>query len=67
LNVTVVTSGESASHDVTLSGWRWADFLRALSDGNVAAVKTGPPRYANLHQGLPLAGEIKIEAIAKRL
>jgi hypothetical protein len=52
-----------STHDVTLSGWRLRDFLRLLRDGKVAAVKTGPARYANLRNDLPYVAEIKIAKV----
>jgi hypothetical protein len=43
---------------VTLAGWRLRDFPRLFRDGDVAAVKTGDSRYANVRNDLPY---VKIE------
>lgn len=52
-----------STHDVTLTGWRLREFLRLLRDGKVAAVKTGPARYADLRRDAPYVAEIKIAQV----
>jgi hypothetical protein len=49
-----------STHDVTLTGWRLRELLRSLRSGKLAAVKTGPARYAHLRKELPYVAEINV-------
>ena len=48
------------THDVTVTGWRLRELLRSLRSGKLAAVKTGPARYAHLRKELPYVAEINV-------
>ena len=48
-----------STHAVSLTAWPLRNFLRLLRDDKVAAVKTGPARYADLRRDLPFVAEIK--------